>query len=458
MTWADAVGLAWRGVRRRAGRAVLTVLAVALAATLLVALLTVAGTAQTRVLSQLTKGGPLAGIKVAAAAPDLTQIDQDNARPGAPRQLGEATVTQIAALPDVASVVSIRSAPVLVQAARPAGIPLPPGVTSLPRGTGDGRTISFTETQVGVDLTRLRELPVTLLAGRFPGPGSTTEVAVTTGYLERFGIGKADAARVIGTELTVGAPRAEGVAEGVGVGEGEERRTRGRWRRMLIVGVDAQEAAPGQLLTDVGEVERGREWSLGGALTAQERESVGSPYAGLFVTSTSLDKVSIVRARITAIGFSTSAPENLVASVTRYLQVVQIVLSGIGLIALVIASLGITNAMLAAVRERRREIGVLKAIGARDSDVLRVFLVEAVVLGLVGGVLGTLAGWGVATAVAAVVNGYLTSQGLVGVTTDLPALVAVGGVLGSGLLALLAGAVPALRAARLPAREAIGSA
>ena len=74
-----------------------------------------------------------------------------------------------------------------------------------------------------------------------------------------------------------------------------------------------------------------------------------------------LGSVSAVRARITAVGYSTSAPENLIASVQRYLHVVEIVLSGIGAIALVIASLGISNALLAAVRERRREIGVLKA-------------------------------------------------------------------------------------------------
>jgi len=446
VSWADAVTLAWRGVRRRLGRAVLTVLAVALAATLLVALLTVAGTAQTRVLSQLSRGGPLAGIKVAAAAPDLSQVDQDNARPGEPKTIDDATLRQIARLPDVASVVPIRSTPVLVQARRPDGIPLTPGVR-LPEGVGGGRVLDFTDLQVGVDLTRLRDLPVTLLAGRFPAPGSTTEVAVTTGYLERLGIGKAYAASVVGTELTVGSPR-----------DGGDGFPRGRWRRMLIVGVDAQEAAPGQLLTDAGEVERGRAWTLSGRLDGDEQSRAASPYAGVFVTSTALDRVSRVRAQITAIGFSTSAPENLVASVQRYLQVVQIVLSGIGAIALVIASLGITNAMLAAVRERRREIGVLKAIGARDVDVLRVFLLEAVVLGLVGGILGTLAGWGVAAAVGAVVNGYLTSQGLVGVSPDLPAVVALGGVLGSALLALVAGAVPALRAARLPAREAVGSA
>src|SRR5206468_2697643 len=62
VTWRDAAALAWKGLRRRPGRAALTVLAVALAASLLTALLTIAGTAETRVLSELSKGGPLAGI------------------------------------------------------------------------------------------------------------------------------------------------------------------------------------------------------------------------------------------------------------------------------------------------------------------------------------------------------------------------------------------------------------
>ena len=161
---------------------------------------------------------------------------------------------------------------------------------------------------------------------------------------------------------------------------------------------------------------------------------------------------------ITHLGYSTSAPENLVASVHRYLRVVEIVLGAIGAIALVIASLGIANALLAAVRERRREIGVLKAIGARDRDVQRVFLFEAGVLGLVGGTTGTAAGYAAALGVSGVVNSYLTAQGLVGVRLGLPVAVLVSAVIGSTLLALAAGALPARRAAHLPAREAMEAA
>jgi ABC-type antimicrobial peptide transport system permease subunit len=107
------------------------------------------------------------------------------------------------------------------------------------------------------------------------------------------------------------------------------------------------------------------------------------------------------------------------------------------------------------VRERRREIGVLKAIGARDRDVLRVFLLEAGALGVIGGLAGALVGVAMAAAIAANANAYLRSQGLAPVALSVGWLLPVGCVLGSCVIALLAGALPARRAARLPAREAV---
>ena len=190
-------------------------------------------------------------------------------------------------------------------------------------------------------------------------------------------------------------------------------------------------------------------WTAAGDPTV-DPDADRSPYAGLFVIAQGLDTVPSVRAAIEAVGYSTSAPENLIATVERYVHVVEIVLTGIGVIALAIASLGITNALLAAVRERRREIGILKAVGARDRDVLRSFLIEAAVMGAVGGVIGTVLGLALARLVAAIVDGYLTSQGLAGVHVSTPYLLGVATVVGATLLAVVAGAVPARRAARLP--------
>jgi ABC-type antimicrobial peptide transport system permease subunit len=239
---------------------------------------------------------------------------------------------------------------------------------------------------------------------------------------------------------------------------GGRPRNRGRWVRATIVGVVAQEAAPGQFLGSIEESRLMREWTAAGGTGGGRVDIPTSPYTGLFVVAKGIDKITGVRRSITDIGYATTAPENLIASVQRYLRVVEIVLGAIGLIALVIASLGITNALLAAVRERRREIGVLKAIGARDRDVMRVFLLDASVLGFTGGVLGTAAGFATAFGVSQIVNRYLADQGLAGVTLGLPLPIIVASILGSTLLALGAGAIPARRAAHLPAREAMEAA
>jgi putative ABC transport system permease protein len=446
LSWRDVAALAARGVRRRPGRAVLTVLAVALASALFSALLTVSRTAEVRVLDELAEGGPLAGIEVAAAAPDPTQVDEDEADPGEPRDLDDAALTEIADLPDVETVVPIVSTGVAVVPPDP--VTLADGTEVDLQGDGDseadgddgGRRGVLFETVVGADLTRAGELPISVLAGRLPQDGSLQEVAVTPGWLARFGLERTDADRMLGVEIEVGAPRSFGDA------------IRGRWTRVEIVGVVAQEAASGVLLAPIESVSTARAWTLAGD---DRFDLPSSPYSGAFVVAQGLDQVASVRNDIHDIGYSTSAPENLVASVQRYLRVVEIVLGAIGLIALAIATMGITNALLAAVRERRREIGVLKAIGARDRDVLRLFLVEAGVLGVVGGLVGTLLGLGLASLVGVVVNGYLHSEGLTGVQPQIPFGIAGASVVGAGLLAVVAGGIPARRAARLPAREAV---
>ena len=106
---------------------------------------------------------------------------------------------------------------------------------------------------------------------------------------------------------------------------------------------------------------------------------------------------------------------------------------------------------------RRREIGVMKAIGARDSDIMRTFLVEAATLGLVGGVLGTAVGAAIALTIGGLANHYLQSQGLAGVQLDVPFVLPLGAVAGSTIVAVIAGLIPARRAAHLSAREAVES-
>lgn len=443
MTWRDAAALVARELRRRAGRSALTVAAVALAGALLTALVTIAGTAQSRVLSEVSTGGPLAGIKVVAAQPDPSQLGQDNARPGAPKPLDDGALLRIGRLKDVQAAYPVLSVPVIV---------LAPEHVSVPGGgptAGMGPSEPYGDSLVGVPLDQAAHLPLTLLAGRLPIPGSHTEVLATPGFLDRLHLAQSQAADLLGLTVELGFPRA--FIQGS---------SHSQWLRPTVVGVAAQDAGPGQFVGSIELAGAGRDWTLGGGLD-RENDAFGlqpTTYTGVFVVANRLDNVTAVRNRITDVGFATQAPEQLIASVKRYLRVVEIVLAGVGLIALVVAALGIANALFAAVRERRHEIGVLKAIGARDRDVRRVFLLEALLVGLLGGLFGAGVGTGVAALVGLAVNRYLASQGVAPLQLAVSLVVLVGTVLGSTVLAGVAGVLPARRAARLPAREAVNAA
>lgn len=434
MKWFDALRLAFESATRRVGRTLLTILAVTLASALLVALATIVVTANSRVINQVSKGGPITAVRVAAARAEPGQLQSDDFRLGPPLPLDAQQIEQIAALPGVDAVAPVLDLDVLAA---------PPEDAAGPE--------TLFDRMVGVDLRHPEQLPVTVLAGRLPAAGLSNETAVTLGYLDRLGVDAAQPQTVLGQQVALAYPQVFRTVAG-------ELDYRGRWVNATIVGVVAQEAAPGMFLVPIEQTQADRAWALRGEGDGERQPLPRSSYSGLIVVADALGNVRSVRERIDELGYSTSAPEQLIANVQRYLRVVDIVLGSIGLIALVIAALGITNAMLAQVRERRREIGVLKAIGARDRDVQRVFLLEAAFVGTVGGVAGTILGIATAALVGAVVNSYLAKQGLEGVQLSVPPSIVLAGVGGAALLSLVAGTVPARRAARLPAREAVGGA
>jgi len=429
--WGDALRLAVESITRRFGRTALTVLAVMLASALLVALATIVVTANSRVFQQVSKGGPITAIRVAAARAQPGQLQSDNFQLGEPLTIDDATLTLIRGLDGVTNAEPVLDLDTYA-------VP--------PAGEGD----PFFDRMIGVDLRHVGDQPITLLAGRLPAPGYSNEVAVTLQYLDNVGIDANQPASVLGQTVELGSPQVFFAQDG-------EPRFRGRWIAPTIVGVIAQQSATGMFLVSLEQIEVARDWTLAGEDIPEEPLPV-SKYSGVIVVASTLSDVHDVRTEISDLGYATSAPEQLIANLQRYLRVVDIVLSAIGLIALVIAALGITNALLAAVRERRREIGVLKAIGARDRDVSRTFLFEAGCIGFVGGTLGTIAGIAIAGIVGSVVNGYLRQQGLIGVQLFVPIGIVVAGILGSTVLALIAGTLPAMRAARLPARDAVGGA
>jgi cell division protein FtsX len=375
------------------------------------------------------------------AMPDPAGYDSDTLKAGPQRDIDDAAMASIRRAPHVTSVVPVLSMPALV-------VPCP----SQADATSDSpacrqRADEYFGALVGADLSRANELPVTVLAGRLPARSSMTEVAVTQSYVERVHLDVAHPSAVLGSEVEFASPQL--------MPGGGTTRFRARWFLARVVGVVAQTVDTGDFLVPIQQTQVARRWALAGAESRAFRRPT-SPYSGLVVIADSLASVHQVRQEIFAIGYANSAPEHLVASVQKYLHVVDIVLGGIGSVALTIAVLGVANTLLAAVRERWREIGVLKALGASDDDLARWFLVEAGLLGVAGGVLGTAAGSALALTVAHLVDSYLRDQGLQGIDLGgVPVGLLVGAPLATALLAVVAGLAPALRAARLPVREAL---
>ncbi len=137
--------------------------------------------------------------------------------------------------------------------------------------------------------------------------------------------------------------------------------------------------------------------------------------------------------------------------INQILGVVQIVLVGIATISLVVGGIGIMNSMYTSVLERTKEIGVMKAIGARNSDVLILFLMESGMLGLVGGVFGVLLGTGIAKLV-----GFFAKQagfGLLAIKIQIGLLAF--GLFFAIIVGMVSGIVPAWQASKLKPVDAL---
>lgn len=107
---------------------------------------------------------------------------------------------------------------------------------------------------------------------------------------------------------------------------------------------------------------------------------------------------------------SVFAPSSFMHQVDNILSLIQIFLTAIGSISLLVAGIGIMNIMTVSVMERTREVGILKAIGAKSRTILSMFLAEAVVIGVVGGVIGIITGYGVSYGLAIMLSGFMQPQ------------------------------------------------
>ncbi len=163
-----------------------------------------------------------------------------------------------------------------------------------------------------------------------------------------------------------------------------------------------------------------------------------------------------IRTQVIEMGFTVLSLSDTIEEANKIFQAIQIILSLFGAVALIVSAIGMFNTMTIALLERTQEVGIMKSLGASNKDVWKLFLVEAIIIGFLGGVSGIVVGLAGGAGLNFGVNKLASSLG--GSEVDLfytPNEFIIIILIFSTVVGLLTGLYPARRAARLNALEAL---
>ncbi len=313
--------------------------------------------------------------------------------------------------------------------------------TGTPAGSA-GATPAAPPSGALVSLPPLRSssgMPV-LSAGRLPRSDAAKEVLLSDS--EATALGFLSARGAIGTQVDYSAVYGALLVPGVT----RNPVTQSLHLKLLVVGIVSGNAMPAGAPGGMGPYATVRDyWEQ----LARANRWTGGEYSTITLLADSGLAVEGLRQRVEALGFQAQTFGDQFRNFEDLLGKMRVALLGLALVALLLACLGIANTMYTAVLERTKEIGVLKALGARRRDVLLIFVAEAAVIGLAGGLVGILIAIGLGRLGNAVVDRItqsVTSNNFDVFRTDF-GVVAAGLVL-AVLLSTVSGMLPALRAAR----------
>lgn len=181
-------------------------------------------------------------------------------------------------------------------------------------------------------------------------------------------------------------------------------------------------------------------------------------YSRIIVKVKDINDVQEIQKQIKDMGFYADSLTDILESMQKTSQSIRIVLGAIGAVSLLVASIGIANTMVMSIYERTREIGIMKVIGSSLGDIKRMFLFEAAMIGLMGGIIGLLLSYGVSfglNSAGFALLGFFGSGGEGTKTSIIPIWLAGGAMLFTTTIGLISGFYPAKRAMNLSALEAI---
>jgi putative ABC transport system permease protein len=458
----DLTELAARNLREALLRNSLTTLGIAVGVASLVAMLSLGVGLQELASSRLANSGLFDAVIVMSKStmrgfgPPTGADAAADAKPA--RRLDEEARTQLAALPNVVEVYpEIRFPTEILFDGKPfstsaAGIPQ----SARKDGAYEGMRGTFFSAPDAPEAI----LQIELAKQLSPDTDSLVGKEVSLRYAERHSLAP-DATRNAGGAAAkpTGASAPDAAADDEGAGFSVVTRE----KKLKIVGVVETEPAAG-----FGGFGRGRlliplaiASNLKIAQPTDMREMLRgqngkTSYDSLTVRVKNPAVVQSVGDAVKGMGFGTFS----ILDATKNIRLVFIVFDSLlgifGSLALTVASLGIINTLVMAILERRREIGILKALGAADRDVRGLFFAEAGAMGLFGGIAGVGLGWAIGRALNFATNIYLKKQGLPAIDLSSVPLWLVGAAIAFAfVVSMLAGIYPASRAAKLNPVEAL---
>lgn len=186
-------------------------------------------------------------------------------------------------------------------------------------------------------------------------------------------------------------------------------------------------------------------------------------YDTVYIQANDLDMVDSIEDQINQSGYAAYSIQSQMRQLNLLFSAIQAVLGAIGGIALLVAGVGIANAMIMAIYERTREIGLMKAVGARNREIMAIFLTEAGFIGMLGGITGAIIGWLLGKGVGLIAQAYLRSviseadTGGAGIPNLVytPLWLILFAVGFSALVGVISGLYPALRATRMDPIQAL---
>lgn len=438
----DYAAVAAKDLKRQTLRSLLTIVALIISTVILVTMTALSIGGQKAVVEQFGSGGALTAITVtpnqngAGLNPfgTVQQVKPDAAK------LTDATATELAKLPHV-------------QASVPRA-----QLWELHTFSIDGYNKQFIAQAQGMPI----DDKISLKAGaHFASSTHKNAVILGSGYARELGI--SNTADLIGRNITITTQKgyrgdeAAIPARGASVKANEEFNQATTTLTAKIVGVSDDGPNQNALLVPMDwarHIRTARYNDTSGLKTVDQLTESGYTSIQLRVDDTK--HVAAVSQKITELGYGQFSALEQVRQIQQLTTIMWVILGTVALVAAVAAALGVTNTMLMTVSEQKYTIGVWRAVGARRGLIVRLFLLQAALLGLIGGAIGAALAALIIQYVNKYVNTLLASQNLqLATIAELPLWLIAGAIIITTLFGILAGLYPAYRAARQDPSDAL---